>query len=76
MTGATARQAEDPPTNEPLDAALAYARRGWPVLPVHSAEDGGRCTCEKGRECDSPGKHPRTRHGVKDATTDEGQIKK
>ena len=60
---------------EPLDAALAYAQRGWRVLPVYSAEDGGRCTCEKGRECDSPGKHPRTRRGGKDATTDEGQIK-
>ena len=75
MTGATARQAEAPPTNEPLDAALAYARRGWCVLPVYSAEDGGQCTCEKGRECESPGKHPRTRRGGKDATIDEGQIK-
>ena len=75
MTGATARQAEAPPTNEPLDTALAYARRGWRVLPVYSTEDGGRCTCEKGRQCDSPGKHPVTPHGVKDATTDKNQIR-
>ena len=45
MTGPTLRQ------------ALAFAARGWPVLP-----------CQPGQ------KTPATRHGVRDATTDPGQI--
>ncbi len=52
-----------------LDEALAYAHRGWQVFPVHHITDG-QCTCGKSK-CGSPGKHPRTRHGLKDATVDE-----
>ena len=54
-------------------AAQEYARRfGWAVFPCHSIKDG-KCTCGK-KDCGSPGKHPRTRNGVKDASTDENQI--
>lgn len=56
-----------------LNAALVYAARGWPVLPLHSI-DAGRCTCGNSK-CDHPGKHPRTQHGLKDATTAELQIR-
>lgn len=56
-----------------LTAALWYAERGFPVFPVHSAS-GGRCSCG-GSECEHPGKHPRTAHGFKDATTDSETIK-
>lgn len=53
-------------------AALDYAtNRGWPVFPVHTATDG-LCSC--GRACSKPGKHPRTKGGFKDATTDPAQI--
>lgn len=52
--------------------ARQYALGGLPVFPVHSIGDNGRCTC--GRDCPSPGKHPLTRNGVKDATTDIEQI--
>ena len=52
--------------------ALFYASRGWPVLPLHSAENG-RCACGN-PNCGSAGKHPRTQHGVKDASTDPDQI--
>ena len=47
-------------------SALQYARLGWAVFPLHSTKHG-KCTC--GRvSCSSPGKHPRTMNGVKDAT--------
>lgn len=53
-------------------AALFYAGKGWPVLPVHTVVKG-KCTCGGGANC-RPGKHPRTPHGVKDATTDRKVI--
>jgi len=40
------------------DAALGYARRGWPVFP-----------------CKPRGKSPLTKHGFKDATTNEDKIR-
>ncbi|SNY29359.1 bifunctional DNA primase/polymerase [Paractinoplanes atraurantiacus] len=52
-----------------LTAALAYARHGIPVLPVHTAGPGG-CSCDRGARCDHPGKHPHLRHGLTEATTD------
>jgi hypothetical protein len=60
------------PENHLLQAALGYARRGWRVMPLHEIIEG-KCSC--GRDCGSPGKHPRTRHGLKDATVDEDVIK-
>ena len=53
-----------------LTAALAYARHGIPVLPVHTPDPSGGCSCDRGVRCDRPGKHPRLRHGLTDATTD------
>jgi hypothetical protein len=58
-----------------LDFALAYARTGWSVFPLHTPIDGV-CDCAKGVDCQSPGKHPRTRTGNKEATTDEAKIRK
>lgn len=59
---------------ELLTAALAYAEIGWPVLPLHTPVDGG-CSC-RNQDCKSVGKHPRTRNGRDDATTDATTIKK
>lgn len=57
-----------------LDAALAAANLlGWRVFPVHSFADGA-CSCGRA-DCDSPGKHPRTRTGLKEATIDGDQIR-
>lgn len=53
-------------------AALYYANYGWPVVPLHFMKDG-RCSCGRGR-CDSPGKHPTTPHGLKDASWNSIQI--
>ena len=56
-----------------LTAALAYARHGIPVLPVHTPGPGG-CSCDNGARCERPGKHPRLRHGLTEATTDPRRI--
>ncbi|MGI8624578.1 MAG: bifunctional DNA primase/polymerase [Solirubrobacteraceae bacterium] len=63
-------------TNPLLNAALGYARRGWRVLPLHTPGANGICSCSKSESCPSSGKHPRTKNGVKEATTDEIQIQK
>ena len=58
-----------------LEVALKYAEAlEWAVLPLHNIEDG-KCSC-KNIKCTSPGKHPRTMKGVKDASKDVTQIQK
>lgn len=39
-------------------AAGAYAHRGWRVIPVRWVDENGVCSCQRGAECGSPGKHP------------------
>jgi Bifunctional DNA primase/polymerase, N-terminal/AAA domain/Primase C terminal 1 (PriCT-1) len=57
------------------EAALWYARSlGWLVFPLHGVR-GGRCTCGLD-DCRNSGKHPRTAHGVHDATTDSNVIQR
>lgn len=51
----------------------SYLSLGWYVLPVHSVEDA-RCSCGN-IKCGSKGKHPMTRSGVKDATTNSGMAR-
>lgn len=58
-----------------LESALGYADQGVSVFPVHSIDRSGHCTCGKAK-CDSPGKHPATRAGHKEATTDSDQIRR
>ena len=52
-----------------LAAALSYATAGVPVFPLHSPNGAGGCSCGK-PDCVSAAKHPRTKHGFRDATTD------
>jgi hypothetical protein len=57
----------------PLDAARDYAARGLPVFPVYPViEARGRfaCKCLHTIRCERPGKHPMSRHGLKDASID------
>ncbi|HSH59705.1 MAG TPA: bifunctional DNA primase/polymerase [Acidimicrobiales bacterium] len=54
------------------DAAIKFANRGHPVIPLHSIDQRGRCTC--GRACDSPAKHPRTPNGLKSASADPAVV--
>ncbi|WP_172373531.1 bifunctional DNA primase/polymerase [Sporosarcina jiandibaonis] len=64
------------PKNEPSQkhkAASYYAHHyKWSVFPVHSIRDG-ECTCGK-NNCSQAGKHPRTMHGLRDATVNQSLI--
>ena len=46
------------PTISRRKQALRYARRGWRVLPLHTAAKA--VFIAAGQICDHPGKHPRT----------------
>ena len=61
------------PSDVRLACALDYAARGWPVFPLHSVRDG-RCSCGRA-DCPSPGKHPQTAHGLKDASRDPNTLR-
>lgn len=66
-----------PAGRRPIDAALIYARRGWPVFPTHQpvVRRGHDVACSCGHaDCGSIGKHPRTRDGLKSASIDPEQI--
>ncbi|KKB33790.1 bifunctional DNA primase/polymerase [Bacillus thermotolerans] len=59
--------------NQMEQAAVSYAKLfKWPVFPLHSMVNG-KCTC--GYKCSSPGKHPRTKRGLYDATNNIGAIR-
>ena len=50
--------------------AAAYASHGWPVFPLHSPGNGPT-GCDCSRPCGkNAAKHPRTAHGLLDASTD------
>src|SRR5260370_371078 len=67
--------ADRPTGGAMLKEALAYARRPWPVFPVYEVTDRRECACGNAA-CEDAGKHPRTRHGVKDATTNGATIRR
>ncbi len=60
--------------NPLLESALEYASQDIPVFPLHTPTKNGGCSCSN-PNCDDQGKHPRTRNGLKDATTDEKKIR-
>lgn len=55
-------------------AAMAYAEWGLPIFPVFGIDEDGECLCGS-RKCEHQGKHPITKGGFKDATTEVRQIK-
>lgn len=57
-----------------LDDALCYAAQGVHVHPFYNVREDGSCACGKA-DCASPGKHPCSKHGKDDATTDEATIR-
>lgn len=69
------------------DAAMAYAKAGMPVFPLHTpvnivgfphgegADPYVACSCGR-PNCGNVGKHPRINRGVNKATTDIKQVEK
>lgn len=62
-------------TNPLLEAALAYAARGWYVFPVFGDPSDPRDKSEPGKKCKAP-IGAIVRHGSSDATTDPKLIHK
>jgi hypothetical protein len=68
--------------SEILHAAIQYALRGWPVVPLHGVDSTGRCDCgAMDRETEipgwkkhNPGKEPYEPTGHRAASTDLNQI--
>jgi hypothetical protein len=56
-----------------LEQAFAMLGARVRLFPVHGITAEGSCTCGRG-SCPNPGKHPRTKHGHKDASVDPEQI--
>jgi putative DNA primase/helicase len=64
--------------NQILEAAHTYAKAGYCVFPLQNLvveNNFVRCSCKDWKNCDRQGKHPRTWHGLLDATTDLETIK-
>ena len=61
----------------PLDHALQHAALGFPLIPLHSIDSNGRCSCGcADATCGSRGKHPRIRDWQHSATVDPVLIRR
>ena len=50
----------------------SYAARGWSVLPIWGVSSTGTCRCLG--SCTSPGKHPMTKTGYKEASREIAKL--
>ena len=53
-----------------LNEVLGYADRGWHLIQLHGVVSPEVCTCWKGKDCGTPGKHPVQKEWQQHATTD------
>lgn len=60
-------------TKRMLDHAVEYAAQGYKILPLHFPTFKQKCSCGK-KSCSSIGKHPITKNGLKDASSDPLKI--
>lgn len=54
--------------------AASYAARGWKIVKLYGLNPKGGCSCRKGRDCPTPGKHPFGENWDQRATSDEDEI--
>lgn len=54
--------------------AVSYSKRGFKIVMLNGINEAGNCTCSKGANCKSSGKHPIYNSWVKKATTSEEEI--
>lgn len=71
----TISESPAPPKIAMLRVAVGYVQRGWRVLPLHNPTRDGGCSCYQHMECPNIGKHPRLKHGLKEATPSEAVCK-
>lgn len=53
-----------------VNTLLYFAQTGFPILPLHYITPRNECSCGK-LNCSSAAKHPLTKHGLKDASTNK-----
>ncbi len=59
-----------------LEAALAYAKKGYKVFPCCWPDENGKCACGRNHKKDKAGKVPLTLHGLSNASSEPKKIKK
>lgn len=59
-------------TSSMMDAAKTFVAHGLKIAPAHFILPNGSCSC--GKRCASPGKHPITKNGYKDATDELDKV--
>lgn len=52
-------------------SAISYASRGWKLVQLYGVVQPSVCTCWKGKDCGTPGKHPVEKAWQLSATSDE-----
>jgi hypothetical protein len=67
---------ERPTVEDRIRAALWFAAREFGIFTVWSTDPDGTCRCPLERTCPTPGKHPVTANGFKDATRDPDRIRR
>ncbi len=64
-------------TESPERRALYHASLGFPVIPVHSVDEHGKCSCGcADATCEKRGKHPRITNWQRSGTTDSVTIRR
>lgn len=54
--------------------AATYARHGWKLVRLHGCVGPSICTCLKGSDCGTPGKHPQAKAWQLHATDNEDEV--